>query len=246
MQNSQFAVNALLLTLAAFSSPGPAGDAGTVQADAKVLLARTARTLGASPDALRVTVTALNDAAATCTWAIENHQGTVHLQLREGRWYLLDPPGMASDLPDTRVSAAGGAFEPPPDRTAGYAITVRYAPSDAPPRAHFSFVYGRTPSMAEFLPYPTTYPFTSDSVAYFDLTIDASRPVRFSTGTEIDVWFPFVLDDRLRYDFFLDGAQPAMGPIQSSAFDNTLRFDLPAFLITPGKELMAEIDGTLH
>lgn len=247
VQKSIFTVNVFAILMAtALAAAVPADIAGTVQADAKVVLARTARSLGMPPDAVHVQVISVQDAIATCSWTAEKHGGTVHMQLRDGRWYLLDPPGAVSGPRDTRVLRGGGVFAPLPDRTAGYGITVRYSPSDATPGANFSFVYGRTPSPAEFLPYPTTYGFTSDSVAYFDLTVDSNAPIHFSPGTEIEVWFPFVLDDRLRYDFFLDGAQPALGPIVSDAFDNTLHFTLPAFTVTPGKELMSEIDGTFH
>ena len=143
------------------------------------------------------------------------------------------------------IDASGGRLHPPKSQTSGYDLDLRYAPNSADRGATFSVVYGRAPTPAEFLPYPTRYPITTTSVFYFDVTIAAPRPVTFSSGSTLDVWFPFVLDDALRYELFLDGSDRAIGPIASPVFDNTLHFVLPALTATPGKSLIGEIDAAL-
>ncbi len=69
------------------------------------------------------------------------------------------------------------------------------------------------------------------------------KPVAFTPGTTIDVWFPFVLDDELRYTLSFFSDDKPSGQIAGTIFDNTLHFVLPAFVMAPGKTLMAEIDG---
>ena len=107
-------------------------------------------------------------------------------------------------------------------------------------------VYARPPTDAEFIPYPTPAQYVPNAVLYFDLRINGTSPVTFAQGTTIDIWFPFVLDDRLNYDLTIGYADKPIGPIYARAFDNALHFVLPAFTVTPGRALMAEIDGNWH
>ena len=146
-----------------------------------------------------------------------------------------------------QLQPAGGTVAAWGSQTAGYAFSMRYTSNDAPAKAEFSQVYGRAPTNAEFLPYPTPNGFySSDAAFYFDLTIDATKPVTFASGSRVFVWFPFVLDDTLRYNLTIGFADKPIGPIYATAFDNTLEFELPSFTVTPGKQLMAEIDGDRH
>ena len=148
-----------------------------------------------------------------------------------------NPCGTHIQLPGGTVTAWGS-------QTGGYAFSMTYASNDASEKATFSQVYGRAPTQAEFLPYPTPSGFySSDAVFFFDLTIDAPNSVTFAKASRIFVWFPFVLDDTLRYNLSIGFADKPIGPIFAKVFDNTLEFELPAFTVTPGKQLMAEIDG---
>ena len=151
------------------------------------------------------------------------------------------------ELRGKQLNTTGGTVAAWGSETAGYAFSMRYSANDAPATAEFSQVYGRAPTKAEFLPYPTPDGFySSDAVFYFDLTIDATKPVTFAPGSRIFVWFPFVLDDTLRYNLTIGFADKPIGPVYATAFDNTLEFELPAFTVVPGKQLMAEIDGDRH
>lgn len=127
-----------------------------------------------------------------------------------------------------------------------YEITIFYTSNTSTPHAASSEMYARPPTDAEFLPYPTPMQYVPNAVAYFDLTINGTSPVTFTPGTAIDVWFPFVLDDRLNYDLTIGYADKPIGPIYARAFGNALHFVLPAFTVTPGRALMAEIDGNWH
>ena len=106
-------------------------------------------------------------------------------------------------------------------------------------------LFARPPTDAEFLPYPTVSNFVSTAVAYFDLTLNSTAPVVFSVMS-IDIWFPFVLDDSLQYDLTIGYADKPVGPIYAKPFDNVLHYVLPGFTATPGRPLMAEIDGDWH
>jgi hypothetical protein len=147
---------------------------------------------------------------------------------------------------DVAILAAGGVLAAVSRNTGAYGISVTYSRNDAPANSTFDLLYARPPTPAEFLPYPTPYRYVSDAVMFFDITIDAPKPVSFQKGTTFDVWFPFVLDDTLRYRITFGGGQEPVGPIAGTIFDNVLHFELPAFTALPGKELMGEIDGDPH
>ncbi len=155
-----------------------------------------------------------------------------------------DPP--LQKTPDLRVHPAGAAIHPPGRQfTSGYDITIAYAPNDAGPDAKLAQLFARAPSAAEFAPNHPPAPGWGgpDAVAFFDLAINAAKPVTFERGTTIDVWFPFVLDDQLRYNLSFVSAGKPSGMIFGTVFDNALHFVLPPFSIDPGEPLMAEIDG---
>jgi hypothetical protein len=149
-------------------------------------------------------------------------------------------------VPDVSIKSSGGLQNPARSSTSGYDISIHYASNNAAAGAKFNRIYVRPPTPAEFLPYPTPYRYVSDAVMFFDIIIDAPKPVSFQKGTTFDVWFPFVLDDTLKYSLSFGGGQEPVGPITGTVFDNVVHFELPGFTALPGKELMGEIDGDLH
>jgi hypothetical protein len=141
------------------------------------------------------------------------------------------------------ISRTGGVTALPRSELSGYGITIHYTENTSDRTDRFARIYARPPTAAEIIPYPTTQRFISTSVAYFDLTIDSTKPVTFAPGTTIDIWFPFVLDDTLNYDLTIGFAQEPIGPVYAKPFDNVLHYKLPGFTAMPGQTLMAEIDG---
>ncbi len=154
-------------------------------------------------------------------------------------------PQTYSDASGSAIVSAGGVVRPNRSATAGYALTISYARNDAAPGTTFSRVYVRAPTQAEMLenPVPPRGWGGPDAVCFFDLEIQSSRPITFTAGTKVEVWFPFVLDDTLKYElgFVSDGT--STGPAYASIFDNALDFTLPSFSIAPRQTLMAEIDA---
>ncbi len=143
------------------------------------------------------------------------------------------------------LASAGGTAWTSPQDTAGYELTIAYAANDAPADSTFTQIYGRAPTQAEMLPNPLPPRGWGgpNSVFFFDITVGGRRTVTFAPGTKIDVWFPFVLDDQVRYELgFMSGGK-STGPVSGTIFDNVLHFELPSFSLTPGSTLMGEIDG---
>jgi hypothetical protein len=108
--------------------------------------------------------------------------------------------------------------------------------------------YGATSPVAEFHERePTVGESTltphGDAFYYFDVALRGGALVTFTSGSRVDVWFPYVLDPALRYSLTLGFAQSPIGPIDGTLVNNTLTFELPAFSAQPGVMLMAEIDG---
>ena len=230
-----------VLLLAPQALAAAAAGEGRIEADAKVLLASTARSLGADPRSTRITNVTVSGDTASADWQVWRASGRLSFVQYAGRW-IADQTPAANPALDVSIDPAGGIFTPDPAQTAGYRVRLRYAPGTAS-MARFSFAYGRLPTPAEFLPYPTTPNFTADAVFFFDLTVSGKHPVTFSPGSQLEVWFPFVLDDRLRYELTIEGAQQHVGPLYASPFDNMLRFALPAFTAIPDRQLVGEIDG---
>lgn len=148
--------------------------------------------------------------------------------------------------PDVRIHPTGGTIHPPMRNfTSGYDITIAYSHNDAGPDATLGQLFARAPTQAEFAPNYQPAPGWGgpDAVCFFDIGLGGAKPVTFERGTAIDIWFPFVLDDRLRYNLSFFSAGKPSGMIFGTLFDNTLHFVLPQFTIDPRDALMAEIDG---
>jgi hypothetical protein len=152
----------------------------------------------------------------------------------------------ATDPVHMPLNADGGAAWIARQDTGGYEITMRYAKNDAVPGSTFARIYARAPTPAEFLPYPTPFRYVSDAVMFFDIIIDSAKPVSFEHGTAVDVWFPFNIDESLKYRMSIGGGREPIGPVVGSVFDNVVHFELPGFTALPGKELMGEVDGDVH
>lgn len=148
--------------------------------------------------------------------------------------------------PDLNVHESGGTLEPLRSATSGYALTFHYAPNTAPAGSAFQEIRVRPPTHAEFLPYPTPFRYVSDAVMFFDFGVGGTQPVSFQRGSALDVWFPFALDDALKYSITFSAGSTSVGPVTGSIFDNVLHFDLPAFTAAPGQTFMGEIDGDVH
>jgi hypothetical protein len=144
--------------------------------------------------------------------------------------------------PGVPIPPSGGPISAN-DNVDPYQVSITLARNDALPRARITRVYARPPTPAEFLPYPTPYRIVSDAVMFFDIVVDGPKPVSFQKGTTFDVWFPFVLDDTLKYRIVFSTGEQHIGPIVGSIFDNVVHFEVPGFTALPGKEIMGEIDG---
>jgi hypothetical protein len=147
--------------------------------------------------------------------------------------------------PDLRVKTAGGTLHPERTTMNGYDLTFAYARNDAAQGVKFTQVYGRAPTPGEMLPNPPPPKEWGGStdVFLFDLMLDASRPVTFAAGTKVDIWFPFVLDDSLKYRISYYAAKKVSPAINGTIYDNVLHFELPAFTMAPGDTLMADVEG---
>jgi hypothetical protein len=146
---------------------------------------------------------------------------------------------------DTRVNRSGGIAHVNRSQTSGYDIIITYAPSNAASTTTFSQIYARAPTPAEMLqnPAPPHGWGGPNAVLFFDVALAGAAPVAFARGTKVDVWFPFVFDDALRYDMTFTSDGKVIGPVYATIFDNVLHFELPAFSVTPAKPVMAEVDG---
>ncbi len=95
---------------------------------------------------------------------------------------------------------------------------------------------GRTPT-SSFRDSP------ADSVTYyaFDLFQSKLKPVAFRAGATIDVWFPYVLNQRVRYVLHLTNVNRQIPPVPGKLENNTLHFTLPAFGLRAGTKAQGEI-----
>lgn len=146
-----------------------------------------------------------------------------------------------------QVLPGGGAVHSAPDETAGYDVHIVLSKNSLTHPAAITQLYARAPTSAEMLPNPAPPRDWSGptAVGFFDLDIGAAHPVTFADGTAIDIWFPFVLDDRLTYSMVAISDGRATPMINGRLFDNTLHFVLPSFVLVPGTPLTAEIDAEL-
>lgn len=252
---------------------GPRRDIGQVRSDARRLLAHRVRVSGVDPNAVKIyDVIVVRDQAVLSWDSVKQHQ-VMGMNRTLDRWWDVPVSSLSQDLITAAVahnaavahlqaarlkgsdekpgssplplSASGGTLWTPRQNTAGYDITITFATNDAATGTKFTRIYARAPTKAEALPNPPpprSWGGPTD-VGYFDLEIDGAKPVTFAPGTKVDVWFPFVLDDQLRYRISFVSADKIYAPIRGTIFDNVLHFELPAFTIAPGKAFQAEIEG---
>jgi len=121
----------------------------------------------------------------------------------------------------------------------GYRLNMQFAPNDAGEDTRIQDANGRAPTQAESWVTPG-----GNSYFFFSGTVQSTQPVHVQAGTTVDVWFPFVLDASLRYSLTIAGhGFTALGPVDGTLDDNTLHFVLPAFTVSPGVELMGEVES---
>lgn len=251
---------------------GPPREVGAVRADARILLTHRARETNGVLEPIAIRNVTVAGRQAELSWQTGAQSGEMVMARRGNRWWdALERPhtagggarcwtGIAAAVMDasTRhrtlctaaagaehtIAPAGGTLAPLPLRTAGYRLRLRYTGNDAKPDARFIPAYGRAPTPGEFLPYPTP-PLEQgpSSLFFFDLGVKSGAPVSFLAGSTLSVWFPFALDERVRYDLSIYFAGAPIGPISARLFDNTLTFTLPAFTLAPARRAHAEISG---
>jgi hypothetical protein len=220
----------MLLATALFPVAVRADDAGPphvvaqIRSEARRLLAHRVRAFGVDPKEAAIADVTVQGDRATLSWNAGGRQGTMDLAYHDDRWWATD----------STLSS-----------TAGYDLTVHFAANDAGGPVHLTQIYARAPTAAEFLPNHPIAPGWgySNAVCFFDLAIGGKNTIVFAPGTTIDIWFPFVLDDQLRYTLSFFSNDKPSGLIVGSIFDNTLHFALPQFVMAPDKPFMAEIDG---
>lgn len=146
---------------------------------------------------------------------------------------------------DLAVHDIGGRLHPPRTDTQGYLFSLQFARNNAMPGVTFTRVYGRAPTAGEILanPPPPKEAGGSTDVFLFDLAVNGSKPVQFAAGSTLTIWFPFVLDDELRYKISYFAAGRVSPQIDGTLYDNVLHFDLPAFAMAPNDTLMADVEG---
>lgn len=254
--NALLAPAALLALLGAFAlAPAPAGASG-IDADARRLLARSVRASGVDPQRIVFSGVTVAGDEAMLSWDSGKQHGFMRLRRRDDRWWDVQDTlrdgacscraQVAAAQPQARLEPAGGIIHPPARAsTSGYDVTIRYARNDAAADSTLARLYVRPPTPAEFAPAVAPPPGwgASNAFCFFELEIGGSKPVTFQPGTVLDVWFPFVLDDQLRYDVNYVNGTRASDRIGGTIFDNTLHFVLPGFTLRPGDALMGEIDG---
>lgn len=251
-----------VLLLAIFTALLAQAAHADVRSDAVRLLAQRVRQSGVDPKNIAISGVTVSGNQAVLSWDSGKQHGVMGLVLSADRWwdaldmtnyggrwftlrsYPLTPAAAYPD--DVAIHPKGGTIHPPVRSfTSGYDITITYAANDAAPNVKPAQLFARAPTLAEFAPSHAPAPGFGgpDAVCFFDLQIAGTKPVTFARGTSIDIWFPFVLDDQLRYNLTFFSADKPSGMIFGTIFDNTLHFVLPQFTLVPDKPLMAEIDG---
>ncbi|HVA26880.1 MAG TPA: hypothetical protein VNF68_01800 [Candidatus Baltobacteraceae bacterium] len=120
-----------------------------------------------------------------------------------------------------------------------YEITVLFGKNDATAGAEFPSVVGRAPDQGESLGAPPR-----SAYAFFSTKLTSATTVHVDAGTQLNVWFPFVLDASKTFSLTLTHVLPTIGSVSGTLKDNTLHFVLPPFAIAPGATLTGEIDGS--
>jgi hypothetical protein len=75
----------------------------------------------------------------------------------------------------------------------------------------------------------------------FDFSESLFELARFRAGATLDVWFPYVLDKRVRYVLYLRNIDPEIVALPGKLENNTLHFTLPAFGLRAGTKAHGEI-----
>lgn len=204
---------------------GPPATIGQLRSQATRLLARQVRALGVDPKSIVISNVQVKGDDAQLTWQTGTQARLMRLTHLNDRWWDTSEPSRAL--------------------TAGYDLDFDFSANDAAGPVNLKQIYARPPTPAEFLPNHPLAPGwgSADAVCYFDITVGGSKAVRFKSGTSVDVWFPFVLDDQLQYSLSFFSDDKPSGIIKGTIFDNTVHFVLPEFILAPDKPLMAEIDG---
>ncbi len=121
--------------------------------------------------------------------------------------------------------------------TDGYLSSFALKVAQAAPGTDIARFSVRAPTQGEFPPTPG-----ANSYYFFSFELDGTGDVRVSSGS-LDVSFPFVLDQGLRYSLTIGFTKPVLDPIRGHLINNTLHFDLPPFAATPGVSMMGEVEG---
>lgn len=201
------------------------------------LLARDARAAGVAPERIAIGPVAVDGARAEAPWRYGARTGTMTLASRLGYWWEVFPDAGLWHPPGP-IDPHGGVLLCDPPHCAGYDVRLAYAANDAAPGAAVFPWLVRAPTSGEMLP-PDEPDAATDAVGFFSIGVTGGAPVRFAAGSVLTIWFPFALDESLEYQLSF-GALPQL---HGRAFDNTLRFTLPAFVLSARARTMAEIDG---
>ncbi|HTU81802.1 MAG TPA: hypothetical protein VMF61_06720 [Candidatus Acidoferrales bacterium] len=238
---------------------GPHGDVAAIRHDAPILIAHWTNV----PPRIDDVVVEGDDALAV--WSGGARAGIATMHRRSARWWIvqnairtgpqrpvtapelareLDVPGAVASLAAIHVTGIDDGvapFQPPDadtgelrDRTDGFDAAL--VPPDPTALASLRFG-GRAATPGEMPPTP------GENGFYFYTLENRSDAPLALTGAALRVWFPFVLDPSRRYVTWLGFVEPEIRALHGSLRDNTLRFDLPAMTLTPGKPALGEIDG---
>lgn len=201
---------------------------GAVRHDLPILLAASLSACGVR-DSVVVDDVDAQAGQATATWhAGIATNGTATLRFRSNVWWLTGE-GDATTGSCGRDATSSAAVD-----TGGGFRAILSRPNGAPVNVS---LHGRAPTIGEMQPTPG-----EDAVYFFGLS-SPDGPAAVPDGTVLTVWFPFVLDLAEHYRLFLNFTRPDLSELPGALKDNALSFTLPAFVVTPQKTALGEIDG---
>lgn len=262
MGNKRTLIAAWLVVMSLFLAPrvtyaddvGPGREVRAIRHDLPTLLAaRMDRSsFGSRPMVIRSV--AIDGPKATAEWDVFHGTCRATLLKRFDRWWLV----RLSMLPDNSPLGGGGPLDDSPtcptatehyawellfdsenyiDNVSTYQMDIRFARNDGA-NARVQPFAGRAPTQAESWVTPN-----NNGYFFFSGTIQSNAPVNVDAGTTLDIWFPFALDSTKTYSLTIAHVTPTIGPLDGTLKDNTLHFVLPAFAVSPGADVMGEIDG---
>jgi hypothetical protein len=119
--------------------------------------------------------------------------------------------------------------------TSGYVATFFHPKNDLPVRLTLN---GRGPADWQ-------RPAKLGSKLYYAFRLSAEKlaAASFAAGSTFDVWFPFVLDNKVLYTLRLSHVIPQLQVAPRSTKNNVLHFVLPPFEIPEGSTPLGEIDA---